>query len=616
MIYNQQISITKNMPVSSLRMLGIKKSMLKTEARFFRKAIFWKLLMWLIVGSGLLVAVASTAQAAACSGGECHVRSTTIDFTVSSDDLTASTVVVGWIPYEIISSQQVTVDYTPDPVDETAGATTPPNPPNVAWIAGPLYPTSGQGGAITQTHTFYNITFNPPNGFCLGQVMKTIGKANVTITDSAGNQTTTNFLIIYDCDQDPPPICRTPSSYTAQCDGGCAGLSCNPTPIGLDNSLQVYGYCSDVNTGIYLKYKLYCVKEDGTLFDEPFYSRDLQCNNSLDTPDSLTMDNEIYIKKPPDNPLCKSYELQACQAVGQNASSCAWYKWRYNFDIQPWLQVKGGSIRSEKDITFGHAPPTSQCNATYTISAKGKITQNTAKNNNCSNIIPGISDVKGDVTASATFTKSSRGVIDIASILKGRFGKVIILNGCNFDFSTIKSNFNNFDVVVLQGCGDVVTINIGSSDTLNNTSGMVKGNKTILAQNDLNLSATANGSLSYQPGPVTSPNQLASLGWIIQKATVAKTDLTIDSDISNLAGVFYVNGDISTGSSNNPLTVQGAMVTSSLGAFNFQRIYASTTVASETIWDDGRAWLNPPPGFVNILSGLPHSTSLKISPNN
>ena len=163
------------------------------------------------------------------------------------------------------------------------------------------------------------------------------------------------------------------------------------------------------------------MKEDGTLFDEPFYSRDLQCNNSLDTPDSLTVDNEIYIKKPPDNPLCKSYELQACQAVGQNASSCAWYKWRYNFDIQPWLQVKGGSIRSEKDITLANNPPTGQCNATYTISAKNQFTP-TAKNNNCSNVAPvSGSNVKGDVTSGNTSATSSRGAIDIASILGHMF---------------------------------------------------------------------------------------------------------------------------------------------------------------------------------------------------
>lgn len=605
-------TITKNMPMSSLGMLGIKKPMLAREARFFRKAIFWKLFLWLIVGSCLLVAVANTAQAATCSGGECHVRSTTIDFTVSSDDLTASSVIVNW-EYQSINGTLVTVSYTPDPVDETAGATTPPNPPNVAWIAGPLYPTQGSGGAITQTHIFHGVQFNPPSGYCSGSITKTIGLAHVTITDSANNQTTTDFLIVYDCDQAEPPICRTNLSHLNQCDGGCTPLNCTPTPISLGDSTYVYGYCSDTNTGIYLNYKLYCVKEDGTLFDTPEINRtNLQCNNNLDTPDSQSSD--IYLLKPPSSPLCKSYELQACQAVGQNASSCAWYKWRYNFDIQPWLQVKGGSIRSEKEINFSHAPPNGQCNATYTITANGQINKNTALNNNCSNVDPVTVDVKGGVTSDATSTKSSRGVIDIASILKGRFGKVVSHSLSSINFSDILTDFNTYDVVVLNS-QSAITVNISDSDIMANSTSPARGNKTILAQNDLILSSS-NGSLSYQNSTVTSPNQLASLGWIIQKPNFAKTNLTIDPDISNLAGVFYVNGDIWTGdTSNKALMVQGAMITSSLGTFHFQRTYANTIVASETIWDDGRAWLNPPPGFVNILSGLPHSTSLKVSPN-
>ncbi len=119
MIYHQQIAITKNMPMSSLGMLGLKKPMLRGETRFFRKTLFWKILLWLIVGGCLLVAVANTAQAASCAGETCHIRSTTIDFTVSSDDLTAATALITWTPYEQINGSSVTVYYTADPADES-----------------------------------------------------------------------------------------------------------------------------------------------------------------------------------------------------------------------------------------------------------------------------------------------------------------------------------------------------------------------------------------------------------------------------------------------------------------------------------------------------------------
>lgn len=619
MMLPQNIAITKNMPMSSLGMLGIKKPMLQSKRPFFHKTLFWKILIWLFVGSCLLVIASSEARAAACAGGECHVRSTTIDFTVSSDDLTASTVVVGWVPYVQINGSAVTVNYPNPDSDETVG-----NPPNVDWVAGPLYPTQGSGGAITQTHTFHGVQFNPPSGFCASSITKTIGLAHVTITDSAGNQTTTDFLIIYDCDQAPPSICRS-GGGPIQCDTGCAGLACSPTPLGLGDSKSIYGYCTGTNSSIYLTYILYCVKADGSLKAvEPPYQRygagypgttlHEACDANLTEPDTkANTPDDIYLEKTTDT-NCQTYEIRACQAVGPS-DDCAWYKWRYTFNIQPWLKVKGGSLRSEGNITLGNTPPAGECNATYTISAKGTFTS-TAQNNNCSNVAPvGDANVKGDVTSGQTFTKSSRGVIDIASILKGRFGKVVKDSSPSISFDTIKNYFDTYNVVVLDS-GSPITINIGSADIMNNAVANQRGNKTILAQNDLTL-ASSDGSLSYQAGNVTSPNQLASLGWIVQKPNFSMTNLTIQPGLSNLAGVFYVNGDIHTGDTlAKALTVQGAMITSSLGRFYFERNFASASVASETIWDDGRAWLNPPPGFINILSGLPHSTSLQVSPNN
>lgn len=621
-----QPQMIKNISVGGFSRWRFKQPAPALLSRNQRQFSWKQVILMIALGWLLSLFLASEAQAVACVASECHVSSTTIDFTVNSNDLTASNVTIVWTPYMIFNGIDITVNYTKDS-DESVGYI--PNPPNtyVEWIAGPMYPTQGGGGAITQSHTFKNITFNSPAGVCqgtpkpLGYIMAT---ARVSITDSANNTTTTNFSITFDCPQDPPKICRSGGGQV-NCDGGCSGVGCTPVPVVIPDSMPVYGYCQSPQLKI--KYILYCVKADGTLKEElsgrygpgyPGAPKEKQCNVYDNVPDTdiVPTPDDIYMLKGV-NPDCQTYEIQACQKVDQ-AIDCSWYTWRYTFNTAPWLRVKGGSLRSEKKINLADSPPAGQCSATYTISAKETITP-TARNSDCSGLSTNAgANVLGNVISGQTQVLSSRGSIDIASILKGRFGKVKIRNDCNLPFSNIKTDFDNFDVVVLRCLTGDVTVTVGGADTMDNALAGKRGNKTILVQNNLIISGT---SLAYDTTGVDSPNRLASLGWIVQKADPNdKSNLNIDQGITNLAGTFYVNGNISTGASaTNPLTVQGSMVAvgpvSSLGRFDFERTVASASFASETIWDDGRSWLNPPPGFVNILSGLPHNTSLQVSPD-
>jgi hypothetical protein len=121
---------------------------------------------------------------------------------------------------------------------------------------------------------------------------------------------------------------------------------------------------------------------------------------------------------------------------------------------------------------------------------------------------------------------------------------------------------------------------------------------------------TVNGNVSYDASTVTSLSHLASLGWIvIDNGTGTKGNVYIDGDVTTVSGAFFVGGDDGVYTvappeidSPSPLTVYGLMLARE---FHLGRSYKDKEQGAERFIYDGRAVVNPPPGFADVTKALP-----------
>ena len=140
-------------------------------------------------------------------------------------------------------------------------------------------------------------------------------------------------------------------------------------------------------------------------------------------------------------------------------------------------------------------------------------------------------------------------------------------------------------------------------------SGGQRGNGTVVVEGDLHIT----GNVTYDSRQFTKSSELPSIGFLV------RGDIIIDSNVSELAGA-YVSlgrdqncgrdsngllpagcGYFKTGVSGVHLTVSGLVMGRHL---SFQRT-ASGTAGSEEVLVDGRLSSNPPPGFADLVKGLP-----------
>ncbi|MFH1098788.1 MAG: hypothetical protein V1723_02630, partial [Candidatus Uhrbacteria bacterium] len=270
------------------------------------------------------------------------------------------------------------------------------------------------------------------------------------------------------------------------------------------------------------------------------------------------------------------------------------------------LQTQYSSIYSQGNVGSSQTPlpPAGEFNATYCILAGGSIHNFYESAAGCGSP-PGIPRT-GYATPSLTLTPQDVGSIarlDIAGILKGRYGEIIGIVEDDFKASGI---FLDGKVRFRDG-GNLHVYASGASLDFTNSAGSESGAGLFVVRGG-NLHI--HSDLGYDNGSVTNVRGLASPGWLVLRDQNGNGgNLYIDPKVTELVGAFYVEGKVMTGSgtptvaSDDPLVVRGVIAAQQ---FNFERKTRSDRpTPAERIIADGRAVANPPPGFGDFVKALP-----------
>ncbi len=254
-----------------------------------------------------------------------------------------------------------------------------------------------------------------------------------------------------------------------------------------------------------------------------------------------------------------------------------------------WFESLYGSVYSGGSIDAPFAPPLNRYNATYLIQANGTIKPVEIQSAGGTEV-PFISESHDSFVLPDSENKyrGTLGWIDKAGMLAGRYGAVQ---------NSIPSGPN----IVLGGKvyyypGD---LSIDSEITFNRGSADQKGSGTIIVDGDLRI----NANTYYQSGPVSGRvENLPSVAWVV------KGDIIIDESVTNAVGLFYSEGDISTGTTGSaeediPITIEGILIAKTI---RLRRLFSDDSQEpAEKIIFDGRAIVNPPIGMADIGKGLP-----------
>lgn len=286
------------------------------------------------------------------------------------------------------------------------------------------------------------------------------------------------------------------------------------------------------------------------------------------------------------------------------------------------IQTKLGDIYASGQIgETGLATPTSQCNATYLITAGQSIT------GFCSSLsatavfggsgVQQYAKVVPIISPENTF-QSILGRFDITGIERdtgfgsNKYGSEIVPLNANDITATLGSALATKNGS-LGGRVFVATPSSGTTVTLGTTQFMNTPAVDSLAVTGpgsgiliVNGNLTITGPLTYETGAnVTDLRKLASL------IIVVKGNVIIDNTVQDVVGAFYTTGTFQTsnGDANNqyPLVVNGLVIAKD---FNFGRQYAGTVEApspSELIIYDGRLQSNPLPGISDFSNSLPNT---------
>lgn len=272
----------------------------------------------------------------------------------------------------------------------------------------------------------------------------------------------------------------------------------------------------------------------------------------------------------------------------------------------PWIKTEHGDIYSGNKIEGGFDAPLGLYNATYCILANGQITNFVTEDKN--NTTVGTPCWKTDAgviafPASENSFTTSTGNIDWKGLYAGQYGQVKAyekVGGFVLD-DILNSQPLNGKVIRVRGDAKVsqlTTLVVGSSG--------LRANGTVIVEGDLTIGA----NIVYGNRQFAKLQELPTIGFLV------RGDIIIDSAVSELVGAYValgkndpncaktINdgcGQFKTGSSSTHLTVGGLIMGRKL---SFGRT-ASGTSGSEEIIADGRLMANPPPGFTDLLKGLP-----------
>lgn len=293
-------------------------------------------------------------------------------------------------------------------------------------------------------------------------------------------------------------------------------------------------------------------------------------------------------------------------ADSPNGVGLGWLQFASNFNIgavhPPYLQTVGGDVYGQKGIgaLSQGAAPVAQFNATYRIESNGSIVHFSSA---CAT--PGQCDTDSgwiDDKVNLTLPKKENdyrgdiGALDLRGLFAGQYGTVkkIATSGAGLE--------NPLAGKVYYSSAD---LHIGYQNFKNGID-KVNGAGTIVVKGDLYL----DGNVFYQSMPAATLRHLASLGWIVlKKDNGAGGNIFIAPTVENLAGDFYAENKIYTGTTGQAdteksLRVDGLMIARQ---FEFQRIYSDLENGgpAELVVYDGRVVANPPPGFTDLTKALP-----------
>lgn len=277
-------------------------------------------------------------------------------------------------------------------------------------------------------------------------------------------------------------------------------------------------------------------------------------------------------------------------------------------DPVSWLQTEQGTIYAW-DIE-GVPPPPGQSTATYCILTSGALVPASFETGGvgvtpCSLPNLALTDPDqlveefrlrqyDDSSVALIATDTLRARLDVAGLKNDLYGEVddITESGIPAD---IASPDSGVAVYYHQGPDP---LSIDSAITFENGSGSEQpGARLILVEGgDLII----NNDLLYE-SPPADLEDLASIGFI-----VIGGDIIINPGVNNLVGTFVTTGTfntgLDTGLGGNQLRINGLVVAQQ---FELARTFADSTRGSEVIIYDGRAALNPPPGFADLVKALP-----------
>lgn len=318
------------------------------------------------------------------------------------------------------------------------------------------------------------------------------------------------------------------------------------------------------------------------------------CNNATDDDlDSLydCFDDDC---DPQCTGTCETDETQTCIEDSQCPADMSGVQ-NCIETIFPWLKTFFQDIYSSREITSNQPPPTGQVNATYCLlSATGGIV-------NFRSDPAGGCEPPPSPAATLAFPRASTqytnilGRLDLGGIRAGRYGPVVPITALT-DIPSLLGG----KIYLYEGGGTLTSASVVSWA---NGVGSVSGAGTIVIVGDLAL----NRDQIYDAAAVSNFKNLASVGWLVlDDGSETRGNITIDSAVRNLVGVFYAEGSVRTGAGANPLAVYGAMIARS---FTLERTGIDPAIGSEEIIYDGRAGINPPPGLGDITKNLPEIRS-------
>ncbi len=264
-----------------------------------------------------------------------------------------------------------------------------------------------------------------------------------------------------------------------------------------------------------------------------------------------------------------------------------------------WLESKYGNVYSTLGIQ-GNPPPPGQANATYCITTGGTITGFSSEFG-CEEESEGAISLPVGTDGYV----SELGRLDVNGILSGRYGTVeTITNASQIDASL------GGKVYLYNGSSCTTPFLLPARTFMNATGSNSEGNGLLVIKGcDLRIT----GNLNYDGAGVTQYlRNLASFGVIVLAKYSGTTyqqggNVYIDPGVSRVVGTIYAERSINTGSTGSrisdvQLRVYGAFVSREV---KLERLYSRPTESAELITFDGRAVVNPPPGFQDVSKSLP-----------